>query len=88
MTLLTCDEVAAQVRLSPALVRRACREGELEAYRPARNWRIPEQAVSEWLHRSRPEPPALRLHLPQARVAIAANFGRRLRAIESNTEGP
>jgi len=53
--LLTLDEAAQRVRLSPWAVRRAIRRGELDASKPAGRIRISEQAVEDWLKLTRIE---------------------------------
>lgn len=46
---LTAKETAARLRVSPMTVRRLCHAGELDAVQVEREWRIPEQAVVEYL---------------------------------------
>lgn len=53
MTLLTVRQVAEQVQLSEWAVRAAIRDGELEAFKPRGQLRIPEQAVTVWLEETR-----------------------------------
>ncbi|ALX03755.1 MULTISPECIES: helix-turn-helix domain-containing protein [Aeromicrobium] len=51
-TFLTVAEVAAQMRVSKMTVYRLVHNGELEALRVGRSFRVPEQAVREYLQKS------------------------------------
>lgn len=48
-SLLTVAEVARELRVSAATVRRWCEEGRLESIRPGRAYRIPRRALEELL---------------------------------------
>lgn len=56
MSLLTVTEVADQVGLSEWAVRRAIRDGELEAFKPRGRIRVKASAVHDWLEATRVEP--------------------------------
>lgn len=47
--LLTAEEVAERLRLAPFTVRRMIRRGRIRAYKVGRAWRVPEEAVLEYL---------------------------------------
>ena len=49
---LTVAEVAAVMRVSKMTVYRLVHSGELPAVRVGRSFRVPEDAVNEYLHRS------------------------------------
>lgn len=49
---LTVAEVAAQMRVSKMTVYRLVHSGELEAVRVGRSFRVPEQAVQDFLEKS------------------------------------
>jgi len=49
---LTVAEVAARMRVSKMTVYRLVHGGELEAVRVGRSFRVPEDAVEEYLRRS------------------------------------
>jgi excisionase family DNA binding protein len=49
---LTVAEVAAQMRVSKMTVYRLVHAGELEAVRVGRSFRVPEEAVEQYLSRS------------------------------------
>lgn len=49
VNLLTPEEVAEQLQLSPATIRRYCATGQLEAKKFGRAWRIPSDAFDAWL---------------------------------------
>lgn len=49
---LTVAEVAAQMRVSKMTVYRLVHNGELEAIRVGRSFRVPEQAVEAYLSKS------------------------------------
>ncbi len=49
---LTVQEVAALMRVSKMTVYRLVHSGELPAVRVGRSFRVPEDAVNEYLHRS------------------------------------
>lgn len=51
-TFLTVAEVAAQMRVSKMTVYRLVHNGELEAVRVGRSFRVPEKAVEEYLQKS------------------------------------
>ena len=51
-TLLTVAEVAGQMRVSKMTVYRLVHSGELEAVRVGRSFRVPENAVQEFLGKS------------------------------------
>lgn len=51
-TFLTVAEVAAQMRVSKMTVYRLVHSGELEAVRVGRSFRVPEDAVEEFIERS------------------------------------
>jgi excisionase family DNA binding protein len=51
-TFLTVAEVAAAMRVSKMTVYRLVHSGELPAVRVGRSFRVPEDAVNEYLHRS------------------------------------
>lgn len=83
--LLTVAEVAERVRLSQTAVRRAIRDGQLQATQLRGQLRVTEQAVDEWLTVSTVQPaqarlrPVARPHRPAPTVpAPAVSFrGRR-----------
>jgi excisionase family DNA binding protein len=64
---LTPQEVAAQLRVSPAVVLRLLRRGELPALRVGRLWRIDEEEFRRWTRR--------RWH-GRGGIRAAANGGR------------
>jgi len=47
--LLTVDEVAGQLKLSPKTIRKLCGSRRITAVRLQRQWRIPAIAVSDYL---------------------------------------
>lgn len=49
---LTVAEVAASMRVSKMTVYRLVHNGELEAIRVGRSFRVPEHAVETYLHKS------------------------------------
>lgn len=49
MNYLTADEVAAELRISPETVRRACRAGQLKASRFGRQFRITRADLEAYL---------------------------------------
>lgn len=49
---LTVAEVAARMRVSKMTVYRLVHSGELEAVRVGRSFRVPDEAVQEYLRRS------------------------------------
>ncbi len=49
---LTVAEVAARMRVSKMTVYRLVHNGDLEAVRVGRSFRVPEEAVQEYLRRS------------------------------------
>ncbi len=51
-TFLTVAEVAEQMRVSKMTVYRLVHSGELEAVRVGRSFRVPEDAVEEFLAKS------------------------------------
>lgn len=51
-TFLTVAEVAAQMRVSKMTVYRLVHNGELEAVRVGRSFRVTEKAVEEYLQKS------------------------------------
>ena len=51
-TFLTVAEVAAQMRVSKMTVYRLVHAGELESVRVGRSFRVPENAVAEYLSKS------------------------------------
>lgn len=53
---LTVDEVAARVRLSPWAVRRAIKDFELDAIKVRGRLRIPCESLDAWLEASRIRP--------------------------------
>jgi excisionase family DNA binding protein len=50
---LTPEEVAAHLRVSPAVVLRLLRRGELPALRVGRVWRVDEDEFRRWIRRRR-----------------------------------
>ena len=50
---LTPEEVAAQLRVSPAVVLRLLRHGDLPALRIGRAWRVEEEDLRRWIRRRR-----------------------------------
>lgn len=48
---LTVDEVAALLRVDPGAVRRLLESGDLAGLRVASEWRVPEAALTDFLHR-------------------------------------
>lgn len=52
VTFLTVAEVASVMRVSKMTVYRLVHNGELPAVRVGRSFRVPEDAVNEYLHRS------------------------------------
>jgi excisionase family DNA binding protein len=52
LTFLTVAEVAALMRVSKMTVYRLVHAGELPAVRVGRSFRVPEEAVNEYLRRS------------------------------------
>ena len=51
--LLSVKEVAAYLHVSKRLVRRMIAQGELEAVKAGREWRIPLDALAAWLDSNR-----------------------------------
>lgn len=51
-TFLTVAEVATQMRVSKMTVYRLVHNGQLEAIRVGRSFRVPEKAVEEYLQKS------------------------------------
>jgi len=51
-TFLTVAEVAAQMRVSKMTVYRLVHNGQLEAIRVGRSFRVPEKAVEDYLKKS------------------------------------
>lgn len=47
--LLTVDEVAGQLKLSPKTIRKLCASRSITAIRLQHEWRIPQSAVEEYL---------------------------------------
>ncbi len=52
VSFMTVAEVAAIMRVSKMTVYRLVHSGELEAVRVGRSFRVPENAVNEYLHQS------------------------------------
>lgn len=50
---LTPEEVAAALRVSPAVVLRLLRRGELPALRVGRAWRVDQEDLRRWIRRHR-----------------------------------
>lgn len=50
---LTPQEVAAELRVSPAVVLRLVRRGDLPALRVGRAWRVAEDDLRRWIRRHR-----------------------------------
>jgi excisionase family DNA binding protein len=50
---LTPDEVAAELRVSPSVVRRLVRRGDLPAVQVGRAWRVDEDDFKRWVRRRR-----------------------------------
>lgn len=63
---LTPQEVAAELRVSPAVVLRLLRRGELPALRVGRVWRVAEDDLRRWIRRRR---------APSARGALNGRGG-------------
>jgi excisionase family DNA binding protein len=87
--LLTVTEVAQQLRLKEWAVRKAIRDGRLEAYRVCGRLRIPELALTEFVRAGRvrpqvtPQPPAARVAVTTSRpVPASGSFRARRRAME------
>ncbi|MHB1808132.1 MAG: helix-turn-helix domain-containing protein [Solirubrobacteraceae bacterium] len=81
--LLTLDEAAERVRLSPWTLRRAIKRGELHCYRPAGRIRIPERSLDAWLASTSPEPSLdcdLMPAVPIARLTSTPESGADFRA--------
>ena len=51
--LLTVDEVAAQLRCGPWVVKQRLRAGELEGSKPAGKWLVSQESVDAWLEATR-----------------------------------
>ncbi|MHB8732040.1 MAG: helix-turn-helix domain-containing protein [bacterium] len=50
---LTPEEVAAALRVSPSVVRRLLRRGDLPSVRVGRAWRVDEEDLRRWIRRRR-----------------------------------
>lgn len=50
---LTPEEVAAELRVSPSVVRRLLRHGDLPSLRVGRAWRVDEEDLRRWIRRRR-----------------------------------
>lgn len=61
MTLLTVKEVAKELKLHPVTVRRYIREGKIVASLFGRVWRVQEQALDEFLERTKRDKSGRRL---------------------------
>jgi excisionase family DNA binding protein len=83
--ILTPKEAAERVKLCPETIRRKCQSGEIEAYKPAGEWRIEEEALMAWLESTKPrqDPGVFR---PERKMATTSSFGRRLEAINGIRE--
>lgn len=57
--LFSVDEVAEKLGVFSGTVRRWCRDGEIEAYRIGRAYRIPESAVTAFLARMKRQLPII-----------------------------
>lgn len=54
MSYLTPEQAATLTQLSLATIQRKCRSGEIEATKPAGQWRIEASALEAWLDGCRP----------------------------------
>lgn len=48
---LTTSELAKKLKMNVQVITRKVQSGEIYAYKIGKDWRIPEQAVFEWLNR-------------------------------------
>jgi excisionase family DNA binding protein len=67
---LTPEEVGARLRVSPAVVLRLARRGELPAVRVGRFWRVDEEEFRRWIRRRHTRPGGI------ARLGRASANGR------------
>jgi excisionase family DNA binding protein len=51
--MLTSEEVAAFLKVTPATVRRWIREGQLEGYEFGKVWRVSRKQLSEFMDKNR-----------------------------------
>jgi excisionase family DNA binding protein len=74
--LLTLDEAAARVALSPWTLRRAIARGHLLAYKLGGRIRIPKSALDDWLLSSKLEGPGSPISAKPASLAAASTSNR------------
>lgn len=89
MKLLTAEEAAELARCTPTTIRRKCATGEIEAYKPAGAWVIPEENLGKWIKESKvaPRQPAGVLNPTKHGDKVSeTTFGRHLRAIGKTEE--
>ena len=55
---LTTAELAEKLKMNVQVITRKVQSGEIRAYKIGKDWRIPEEAVTEWLDRHSNQRPA------------------------------
>lgn len=75
---LSLSEVAGLMGVSERTVRRWIHSGKLRAYKPGRDYRIPESAVRGFVEESEISPKALRRSSPEPSLFNGLEDGRRL----------